>query len=77
MPAYMCKCGSRVSVGAIPCDDQWSFIADTDYDKYEGKIDAEKLYKEMKEFFKCASCNRLAMFWNGWDSDPTFYKEDV
>ena len=76
MPAYMCKCGSRVSVGRIPCNHQWNFMSDVDFDKYENKVDPEELYKKMKEFFKCPTCERLAVFWNGWDSKPAFYIED-
>ncbi|TQV88292.1 hypothetical protein [Aliikangiella coralliicola] len=76
MPAYMCKCRTRVSVGRIPCDHQWNFMSDVELDRYEDKADVEELYKEMKEFFKCPSCERLAMFWDGWDSNPTFYIED-
>ncbi|WMS88819.1 hypothetical protein [Pleionea litopenaei] len=76
MPAYLCKCGSRVSVGRIPCEHQWNFISDVDYDRYSGKFDAEELFKEMKEFFKCPECSRLAFFWQGWDAEPVFYTEE-
>ncbi len=76
MPAYLCKCKVRVSVGEIPCDKQWNFISDVEYDKWEGKIDSEELLKEMEMFFKCPECHRIAVFWNGWDSTPVFYKEE-
>lgn len=76
MPASICKCGNRVFVGGIPSDHQWNFMSDVEFDKYDDKVDASELYKEMKEFFKCPSCARLAVFWNGWDREPTFYIEE-
>ncbi|WP_281282209.1 hypothetical protein [Aliikangiella marina] len=44
MPAYMCKCGTGVSVGEVPCDKQWNFISNVQFDKYEESIDSEELY---------------------------------
>ena len=76
MPAYQCKCKSRVSVGEIPCKNQWNFISDLEYDNWHGKIDSEKLLKEMNMFFSCPQCHRVAIFWEGWNEKPTFYQEE-
>ena len=76
MPAYLCKCGSRVSVGDIPCEHQWNFISDASMCGFDDSVNTNELDKEMKMFFKCPSCMRLAMFWNGWENEPTFYTED-
>lgn len=73
MPKFRCKCGDILSYSEIPCKIEYKFISDTEYDKYEGKIDAEELYDKMKSFIKCEKCNRLWVFWNGFESEPIQY----
>ena len=73
MPAYVCKCGERVSYSEIPSPSQYLFISDVDYDKYQGEIDAETLYLEMKSFLVCGNCGRIWMFWNGFKHEPREY----
>lgn len=68
-----CKCGAILHYGDIPSRIEYKFISDAAYDKYEGEIDSEKLYIEMKSFFKCANCKRLWLFWNGFDEKPSEY----
>ncbi len=76
MPSINCKCGEKLGYGEIPNPIEWLTISDTDYDFYEGNIDAENLYLKMKSILKCPSCNRLWVFWSGFDSDPTSYAPD-
>lgn len=73
MPKMTCYCGKILRYGDIPCKIEYKFISDIEYDKYEGNVDAEKLYLKMKSFFICPDCNRLWFFWNGFDSQPTGY----
>lgn len=50
MPKMLCKCDSMLYYGDIPCKIEYKFISDTAYNTYEGNIDSEKLYLEMKSF---------------------------
>ena len=71
----MCNCGSVISYSDIPCKIQYLFISDVEFDKYEGSLDAEELYSNMKSFLKCPDCNRLWVFWNGFENEPKQYIE--
>jgi hypothetical protein len=74
MGKFVCKCDTIIRIsGDIPNPVEWLFIADVEYDKFHGQIDAEKLYSEMKSFLKCEKCGRLWIFWNGYDNAPTLY----
>ncbi|GEB35949.1 MULTISPECIES: hypothetical protein [Brevibacillus] len=73
MPKMKCRCGDVLSYGEIPCPIEHLFISDTDFDKFVGKIEAENLYSTMKSFLKCPNCNRLWIFWNGFEEEPTEY----
>jgi len=73
MPKIMCKCGESLSYSEIPCNIQYKFISDVDYDKYRGMIDAEALYQQMRSFIKCLKCGRLWIFWDGNNHLPSEY----
>ena len=76
MPAVMCKCGNRIGLGEIPNPNEWLTISDVVYDAYTGIIDAEALYADMKHILVCDQCNRILIFWNGFQSPPTCYSKD-
>ena len=76
MPSILCKCGERLAYGEIPCPIEWLAISDSAYELHTGSIDAESLYREMTSILRCPSCDRLWVFWNGFDSDPTSYAPD-
>lgn len=73
MPKMRCTCGNLLRMGDIPCDIQYMFISDTDFGKLHEQVDSEELYLKMKMFFQCESCNRLWVFWNGFDKPPQEY----
>lgn len=73
MPKFKCECGDILSYSEIPCKIEYKFISDLDYDRYEGEIDAEELYGQMRSFIKCEKCNRLWIFWNGFGNEPLEY----
>ena len=76
MPSINCKCGEKLGYGGIPNLIEWLTISDYDYDSYEGDIDSEALYREMKSILRCQVCGRLWFFWNGFNSEPTSYAPD-
>ncbi len=76
MPAILCKCGNRLSLGEIPNPNEWLMISDIEYDEFQGEIDTEKLYMKFKPLIICPYCERLIYFWNGFNDSPIFYKVD-
>ncbi|MBL0318990.1 MAG: hypothetical protein IPP74_06850 [Alphaproteobacteria bacterium] len=76
MPKIACSCGFIIDHSQIPCNDQWLLISDKTYDQFQGNIDAEKLYLEMKVVFKCPICSRLIIFWNGLENPPEIYLKE-
>jgi hypothetical protein len=73
MPKMLCTCGNLLRYSDIPCKIEYKFISDVDYDKYDAQIDSEELYMKMQSFFKCPDCQRLRVFWNGFDNAPQEY----
>lgn len=76
MPAILCKCGNRLSLGEVPNPTEWLLISDVEYDEFQDEIDAEELYMRFKPLIICPYCKRLICFWNGFKEDPIFYKID-
>jgi hypothetical protein len=66
MPGLDCSCGHRISYGEIPCKDEWLLISDVDFDGFSGPVEAEDVYRAMRSLLKCPVCNRLWVFWNGY-----------
>ena len=77
MPKFLCECGQTLLYSDIPCEIEYKFISDVDYDKFHGKIDSEELYEQIKSFIKCKNCNRLWVFWQGFNNSPTEYVENL
>jgi hypothetical protein len=73
MPGLDCKCGHRIAYGEIPCEDEWLFISDVDFDKISGMVNSEELYRSMHSFLKCPVCGRLWVFWNGYKEPAEEY----
>jgi len=71
-----CKCGHRITFGAIPCSDQWLLISDEDYDQFSGDVDTEDIYRAMQPMLKCSNCGRLWIFWDGFGNPAVAYKLD-
>lgn len=76
MPKIKCNCGNIIWLGDIPSPHQLLIIPDIDFDKYWKKMNVEELFEEMKIIVKCDKCNRLHIFWEGFDKPPQIYVED-
>jgi hypothetical protein len=55
-------------------------ISDSEYDglrepesEFADKINAEILYSKMQVVVKCIKCERLHIFWEGYDNPQTVY----
>lgn len=77
MPKILCKCSHPIYVQEIPNPNEWLLISDQEFDKFQGRTDTEELYRTMKSMLVCPSCKRILIFWNGWNSAPSFYSEEV
>lgn len=73
MPKLECKCGDLLDYGNIPCEMEYLFISDVNFDKFNETIEHQVLYREMNSFLKCPRCGRLWIFWDGFQSIATEY----
>jgi hypothetical protein len=73
MPSILCRCGEALRYGEIPNPIEWLAISDTQYGGRSGNVDAEQLYRSMRNLLKCPACGRLWIYWNGFASPPAVY----
>lgn len=73
MPSMICKCGKKINYGNIPCIDEWLLVSDVNFDKFEGQVDAELIYREMIHALRCPECKRLWIFEKGFAEEPVEY----
>ena len=77
MSKFLCKCGNTIRIsGDIPNHIEFLFISDTNFDKYQGKIDAEELYSNMKSVLQCDKCARLWVYADGFQKPPKLYQPE-
>ena len=76
MPKIVCECKNIIDLGGIPSENQFLIISDMDFDKFQGLVDAEAIYKEFKVVAKCQKCERLHIFWNGFDKTASVYAQE-
>ncbi len=76
MPGMSCKCGEILRWGDIPNRLEWLIISDVEYDKYEGMVDSEELFRAFKSMMECPKCKRLYVFWRGFQENPFCYELD-
>jgi hypothetical protein len=78
MAKWVCKCGTTIrSSGTIPNPTQWMLMSDQDLDAFTGLVQAEDIYTNMTTAFRCPTCDRLHIFWQGWDAPATVYAPDA
>lgn len=73
MPSVLCKCGNKLNFGEIHNSIEWLMISDDGFEKFQGSVDAEAIYREMNSALKCSCCGRLLVFWNGFDVSTISY----
>ncbi len=77
MAKWLCPCGSVIqSSGSIPNPAEWLLVSDVDFDGFSGAVEAEDVYAAMSHAFRCATCDRIHVFWAGFGSDATVYRPD-
>lgn len=74
MAKWLCACDTTIqSSGEIPNPTQWQLISDQDFEVFTGAVEAEDVYTSMTTAFRCPTCDRLHVFWQGMDHDPRVY----
>jgi hypothetical protein len=77
MAKWICACGTTIqSSGTIPNPTQWMLMSDQDLEAFTGLVRAEDLYTNMTIAFRCPTCDRLHIFWRGWDEPATVYARE-
>ncbi len=76
MSKIKCKCGNTIGLGDIPSPNQSLIISDVKFDNFQGLVDVEKIYDEMKIVVHCENCSRLYIYFNGFNLPPTIYIKD-
>jgi hypothetical protein len=72
-----CVCATIIQMsGEIPNGLEWKILSDVDFDRFEGLADAEDIYSASKSMFRCPTCGRLWVFWDGIDRPPQCYKPE-
>lgn len=72
MPKIKCDCGNIIGLGEIPNPNQSLIISDVEFDTYFDKTGME-IYDKMKIVVHCSVCQRLYIYWNGFNEIPTIY----
>jgi hypothetical protein len=74
MAKWLCACGVTIqSSGTIPNESQWLLMSDQEFEAFTGLVQAEDVYTNMTVAFKCPTCGRLHIFWQGLENDPVVY----
>jgi hypothetical protein len=72
-----CVCATIIQTsGGIPNELEWKILSDVDFDIFEGMVNAEDIYLASKSMFRCPTCGRLWVFWNGMEQSPQCYKPE-
>lgn len=78
MAKFRCACATIIHTsGFIPNETEWKIISDIEFDRFEGIVDAEEIYMACRSAFRCPTCGRLWIFWNGIEQPPDCYKPDT
>ena len=73
MPKVRCRCDAVIPLGGIPCEHEYKFMSDHDFENWQGTIEADEIYRAMSIFVHCPECKGLLMYWNGFSNPPTYY----
>ena len=75
MTKMLCPCGEVITMsGLMPNPLEWLLISDSEYDEYQGTIDAESLYLAMLHAFRCPKSGHLFVYWDGLGEQATVYE---
>jgi hypothetical protein len=73
---FLCACGDQIRTsGDIPHPYEWLLLADRDVPDgaWAGTVGFKQMYERATHAFKCPTCGRLWVYWDGFDADPQRY----
>lgn len=75
MAKYLCpNCGGFAHTsGDIPSPSEWLLLSAIQWDALPKTVQSNDLYMNSRKLYKCVSCAAIAVFWNGFGDDPTWY----
>ncbi len=73
MPNFLCSCGESISLTPIPNPLEWLLINAVRLDEFESNLTLSDLYPRMTSMLRCPKCDRLYIYWNSEDAEPTEY----
>jgi len=74
---FNCVCGTVIRVsGDIPNPVEWKIMSDVQFDEFQGTVDVEQVYRACGSMFRCETCGRLWIYWNGFDTEPSCYSPE-
>lgn len=77
MAKLRCICATIIQTsGAIPNELEWKILSDVEFDRFEGLVDAEEVYLASNSMFRCPTCGRLWIYWNGMEQSPQCYRPE-
>lgn len=74
MAKFRCVCGESISTsGLIPNPNEWRLLSDSDFDAFQGIVQAEDIYRATTIMYRCPKCGNLWIYWQGFDQPPSLY----
>jgi hypothetical protein len=74
MAKFLCACGATIRTsGDIPHPHEWLLVADADIGDDDPSFSTIYASERTVHAFKCASCGRLWVYWNGFGEPPQRY----
>lgn len=74
MAKFACVCGETISTsGELPNPNEWCVLSDTDFDRFQGLVQAEDVYRAATIMYRCPVSDHLWIYWDGFDSPPSLY----
>jgi hypothetical protein len=75
MAKFRCVCGYVLSTsGSIPNPDEWNLLSATDFEAFNGLVNAEDLYMATTLVYRCPQSDHLWIYWKGLDEPPSLYE---
>jgi len=76
MGKFRCDCGEMISTSnGIPNPAEWLLVADATVpdSAWDGTVLWPEIYEKATRAYKCPSCARLFVYWDGLDATWTQY----
>ena len=75
MAKIACVCGEVIALsGRIPNPLEWRVVSDESLDQLPANTTLPEIDVIMRSLFRCRNCDRLWIFWDGFDAPPSLYE---